>query len=208
MGENGPQSDWSVKDVFTTGEAAEVCRVSQQTIIRCFDSGRLTGFKVPGSKFRRIPRDELLRFMRTNNIPTDSINGGPVVRVLVICADGRLHEAARSAVDQDAFMKDRAGVSMVSTALDAGIEAASNLPGVVIISSDVPGIEMGAAVRRMLLLEHKPDVICAVQHANESVAQSLRDQGAAAVVALGDRRDTLGTVLLTVLRSRVSENGH
>ena len=29
------------------------------TIIRCFDSGRLRGFRVPGSKFRRIPREEL-----------------------------------------------------------------------------------------------------------------------------------------------------
>src|SRR5690606_13730789 len=63
--------DWLAKKVFTTGEAAEICKVSQQTIIRCFDSGRLQGFRVPGSRFRRIPRDELLRFMRENEIPTD-----------------------------------------------------------------------------------------------------------------------------------------
>ena len=43
-----------MKTVFTTGEAAEICKVSQQTIIRCFDSGRLKGFRVPGSRFRRI----------------------------------------------------------------------------------------------------------------------------------------------------------
>ena len=53
-----------MKTVFTTGEAAKICKVSQQTIIRCFDSGRLQGFRVPGSRFRRIPRDELLRFVR------------------------------------------------------------------------------------------------------------------------------------------------
>src|SRR5881396_206586 len=71
-----------MKTVFTTGEAAEVCKVSQQTIIRCFDSGRLTGFRVPGSKFRRIPRDELIRFMRANSIILDymlpDINGNIV----------------------------------------------------------------------------------------------------------------------------------
>ena len=33
-----------MKTVFTTGEAAKICKVSQQTIIRCFDSGQLTGF--------------------------------------------------------------------------------------------------------------------------------------------------------------------
>ena len=41
------------RGAVTTGEAAEVCRVSQQTIIRCFDAGRLKGFRVPGSRFRR-----------------------------------------------------------------------------------------------------------------------------------------------------------
>ena len=63
-----------MKTVFTTGEAAEICKVSQQTIIRCFDAGRLKGFRVPGSKFRRIPREALLAFMRANNIPADKLH--------------------------------------------------------------------------------------------------------------------------------------
>ena len=51
-----------MKTVFTTGEAAKICKVSQQTIIRCFDNGQLKGFRVPGSsKFRRIPRDHALQ---------------------------------------------------------------------------------------------------------------------------------------------------
>lgn len=49
--------DERMKSVFTTGEAAKICKVSQQTIIRCFDNGQLKGFRVPGSKFRRIPRE-------------------------------------------------------------------------------------------------------------------------------------------------------
>jgi len=59
------------KKIFTTGEAAEICRVSQQTIIRQFDAGRIEGYKVPGSKFRRIPRESLVRFMIENKIPID-----------------------------------------------------------------------------------------------------------------------------------------
>ena len=62
-----------MKTVFTTGEAAKICKVSQQTIIRCFDSGQLKGFRVPGSRFRRIPRDQLYSFMRDNGIPTDAL---------------------------------------------------------------------------------------------------------------------------------------
>ena len=65
-----------MKTVFTTGEAAKICKVSQQTIIRCFDSGQLKGFRVPGSRFRRIPRDQLYSFMRDNGIPTDALESG------------------------------------------------------------------------------------------------------------------------------------
>jgi excisionase family DNA binding protein len=65
-----------MKTVFTTGEAAKICKVSQQTIIRCFDSGQLKGFRVPGSRFRRIPRDVLYKFMKENSIPTDALESG------------------------------------------------------------------------------------------------------------------------------------
>src|SRR3954449_11333249 len=68
--------DESMKTVFTTGEAAKICKVSQQTIIRCFDNGQLKGFRVPGSKFRRIPREALYKFMKDNNIPTDALESG------------------------------------------------------------------------------------------------------------------------------------
>ena len=60
------------KTVFTTGEAAKICRVSQQTIILCFDNGQLKGFRVPGSRMRKIPRKFLHQFMRENGIPTDA----------------------------------------------------------------------------------------------------------------------------------------
>ncbi|MDP6379996.1 MAG: regulator, partial [Phycisphaerae bacterium] len=32
-----------MKEIYSTGEAAKICKVSQQTIIRCFDSGKLKG---------------------------------------------------------------------------------------------------------------------------------------------------------------------
>ena len=61
------------REVFTTGAAAVVCRLSQHTIIRSIDSGQLIGFKVPGSSHRRIARSDLLSFMRTNKLPLDLV---------------------------------------------------------------------------------------------------------------------------------------
>ncbi len=57
-------NDRATKKVFSTGDAAAICKISQQTIIRCFDSGRLEGFRVPGSRYSRIPRDCLIKFIR------------------------------------------------------------------------------------------------------------------------------------------------
>ena len=66
--EEQPQVDLS-KKIFTTGEVARILDVSQQTVIREFDRGWLTGFKVPGSKFRRIPRKELIAYMIREKLP-------------------------------------------------------------------------------------------------------------------------------------------
>ena len=81
----------TTKTVFTTGEAAKICKVSQQTIIRCFDNGSLKGFRVPGSRFRRIPRDNLYSFMKENGIPTDALESGKR-RLLVVDDDEDLVE--------------------------------------------------------------------------------------------------------------------
>jgi excisionase family DNA binding protein len=73
-GTNGVTKQVSLKKdptVFTTGRAAKICRISQQTIIRCFDNGTLEGFHIPGSSHRRIPRAKLEKFMTDNGIPMD-----------------------------------------------------------------------------------------------------------------------------------------
>src|SRR5882672_3838057 len=104
-----------MKQVFTTGEAADLCKVSQQTIIRCFDSGRLSGFRVPGSRFRRIPRAELLRFMKANEIPTDLLES-PTKRILVVDDDNQIIDLFVDVLSRD----NRFEVKTASTGYDAG----------------------------------------------------------------------------------------
>ncbi len=57
------------KEVLTTGEAAEICRCSLQTIIREFDDGVLKGFKI--RTFRRIPCENLLSYMNEIGMPEE-----------------------------------------------------------------------------------------------------------------------------------------
>ena len=72
-----------LKDVLTTGQVARICNVAPRTVTKWFDSGQLRGYRIPGSRDRRIPAAELARFMKSHNMPTDAVNAGKL-RVLII----------------------------------------------------------------------------------------------------------------------------
>ncbi|MCC6683355.1 MAG: response regulator [Phycisphaeraceae bacterium] len=134
-GSNTHTENITDKQVFTTGEAASICKVSQQTIIRCFDAGRLGGFRVPGSRFRRIPREDLIRFMRDNEIPTDTLDGG-AKRILVVDDDPQIIELFKDLLGAD----QRFAVRSASTGYDAGVVSAEFKPDLMILDYMLPDI--------------------------------------------------------------------
>ncbi len=123
------------KPVYTTGEAAEVCQLSQQTIIRCFDSGKLKGFRVPGSKFRRIPHPELLRFMKDNGIPLQGLDEN-VIRVLVVDDAPEIVELFVDVLQED----PRFEVATAMTGYDAGVMTQQFRPDIVVLDYMLPDI--------------------------------------------------------------------
>ncbi len=123
------------KAVYTTGEAADLCNLSQQTIIRCFDNGQLKGFRVPGSKFRRIPHNELIQFMRANNIPMDELGGGKT-RVLVVDDDPEIIELFVDVLTADG----RFEVETAQTGYDAGLKTQTFHPDVVVLDYMLPDV--------------------------------------------------------------------
>ncbi len=124
-----------MKDLFTTGEAAEVCRVSQQTIIRCFDAGRLEGFRVPGSRFRRIPRQSLVKFMKENKIPLDTIESGKR-KVLVVDDDAEIVELIVDVLDRDG----RFDTETASSGYEAGIATERFRPELILLDYMLPDV--------------------------------------------------------------------
>jgi excisionase family DNA binding protein len=124
-----------MKTVFTTGEAADVCKVSQQTIIRCFDSGRLKGFRVPGSRFRRIPREALLAFMKDNGIPPDALSSGKQ-KILVVDDDPEIVELFVDVLSRDG----RFEVKTANTGYDAGVLTQDFMPDLIILDYMLPDI--------------------------------------------------------------------
>ena len=146
-----------MKTVFTTGEAAEVCKVSQQTIIRCFDSGRLKGFRVPGSRFRRIPREALLAFMKDNGIPPDSLDNGKT-KVLVVDDDPEIVELFVDVLERDG----RFEVKTASTGYDAGMITQEFNPDLIILDymlPDINGNVVCKTIRQKPEFEHTKIII-------------------------------------------------
>lgn len=143
--------DLSEKQVFTTGEAADLCKVSQQTIIRCFDSGRLRGFRVPGSRFRRIPREELLRFMRENDIPTDVMDNSRRKRILVVDDDEQIVELFVDVLSRD----DRFEVRTAATGYEAGVLTEQFKPDLMILDFMLPDINGNVVCRTV---RQKPEL--------------------------------------------------
>ena len=165
----------STKTVFTTGEAAKICKVSQQTIIRCFDNGSLKGFRVPGSRFRRIPRNELYSFMRDNGIPTDALESGKR-KLLIVDDDQELVELM-----VDCFARDgRFEIRTANNGFDAGMLVKEFRPDLVVLDimlPDINGKEVCQRVRADNTLD-QVKVICISGMVEMDKVADLRAAGA------------------------------
>lgn len=131
-----------MKELFTTGEAAEICQVSQQTIIRCFDSGKVEGFKVPGSKFRRIPRHNLIKFMKENSIPLDNIDSGRK-KVLIVDDDEEIVELIADVLIRDG----RFDIETASSGYGAGMKTEQFKPDVILLDYMLPDVNGNVVCR-------------------------------------------------------------
>ncbi|MBP7051652.1 MAG: helix-turn-helix domain-containing protein [Phycisphaerae bacterium] len=139
------------RNVLTTGDVARICNVAPRTVSKWFDSGQLKGYRIPGSKDRRIPLSELVRFMKANNMPTDSLTAGKI-RVLVLDSD---EESGNGLID---VLKGRGGydVLVAHNGFEAGAAAQKFSPHVVLINLLTNGIDAHA--------------ICTSLRANEDLA--------------------------------------
>ena len=165
----------SIKTVFTTGEAAKICKVSQQTIIRCFDSGQLKGFRVPGSRFRRIPRDQLFAFMKDNGIPTDALESGKR-KILVVDDDTDLVDVIVDVLERDGRFETKT----VNNGFDAGMMVKEYRPDLIVLDvmlPDINGKEVCLRVRSDSSLE-MVKIICISGMVEEDKIADLKDAGA------------------------------
>ncbi|MHC5178988.1 MAG: response regulator [Planctomycetota bacterium] len=167
-----------MKSLFTTGEAADICNISQQTIIRCFDSGRLDGFRIPGSRFRRIPRENLIKFMKDNGIPLDNLNveKNGKIKVLIVDDDAEIVELMVDVLSRDGrFETQTAG-----SGYEAGLKTEQFHPDVIILDYMLPDVNGNVVCAT---IKSNPEfesirIIIVSGVANPEEVQDLLDSGA------------------------------
>lgn len=144
------------KTVLTTGEVARICNVAPRTVSKWFDAGHLRGYRIPGSKDRRIPIDHLVRFMRAHGIPLNGVDRG-CTRVLVFDADPTLCQALHSALTEENGFE----VATACTALEAGAAAQELKPDVIIVDVRLPDAPPKVVARFVHSLVD-PDATCLI----------------------------------------------
>ena len=116
------------KDVLTTGEVAKICNVAPRTVSKWFDSGSLKGYRIPGSRDRRIPVPELVRFMKSHGIPMDGITGGQT-RVLIVDGDEEITNTLHQVLAEQTNYE----VHVAGTGFEAGMECERFRPHVLLL---------------------------------------------------------------------------
>jgi excisionase family DNA binding protein len=125
------------KDVLTTGEVAKICNVAPRTVSKWFDSGALTGYRIPGSKDRRIPLNQLIRFMKTHGMPLNALMTG-CTRVLIVDGEQDIVEVLEKILEDEAKYE----VEVARSGFAAGATAEKFKPHVILLDmhlSDVDG---------------------------------------------------------------------
>ena len=113
------------RDILTTGEVAKICKVAPRTVSKWFDSGELAGYRIPGSKDRRIPRTELLVFMDKHGIPRDGL-GSDKQRALVVTKRGTNNSPLEKTLTENNFE-----VQSANSAFAAGVLAERFKPQII-----------------------------------------------------------------------------
>ncbi len=116
------------KEVLTTGEVAKICNVAPRTVSKWFDAGHLKGYRIPGSKDRRIPVNQLVKFMKNHGIPLDGLLTDQI-RVLIVDSEPEVLTTIKKLLNEQTDYE----VNTASDGFQAGLQCAEFKPHVLLL---------------------------------------------------------------------------
>jgi two-component system response regulator RpaA len=184
-----------MKKVFTTGQVAKICKVAPRTVSKWFDSGRLRGYRIPGSQDRRIPREHLIRFLKEHGMPLGELEEEGWHKILIIGADKLFIDRVKELLPDDEDYK----YEVANSGFEAGIQAHSFHPDTIVIDLAMgrsEAIQIAQNLRRDVGYEQT--LIMALASEDEAAPEKLTEYGFSEafkkpfdVALLGERIRTL-----------------
>lgn len=159
--------------VFTTGQVAHLCAVAPRTVAKWVDSGRLKGYKLPGSQDRIIPARELLAFLESHSMTSQaaSLRGALVKGVVVI---GREAAPLRESLQRLPGVE----VTWCATLLDAAEVIRRNPSAIVLMIQSMDEVAAARVIRQQCGL---PIPVIGIVEQDNELARDFRALGFAQV---------------------------
>jgi excisionase family DNA binding protein len=155
------------KNVLTTGDVAKICNVAPRTVSKWFDTGQLKGYRIPGSKDRRIPLSELIRFMKAHNMPTEGL---PVGKIRILIVDS--NEEVSSALAETLRAKAGYDVQTVRSNFETGATVQKFAPHVLLVNLLAEDIDAAGICRSIRANEDLQTIKVIALANNLSVSES------------------------------------
>jgi CheY-like chemotaxis protein len=171
--------------IYTTGDVARFCSVAPRTVSKWFDSGKLKGWRIPGSKDRRVKHDDLVSFMAKHAIPMDLVPAHDAKVLVVGCRD------------EAAFEGSGLEATFAGSSFRAGVEFATKRPACVVVD-----MELGRVEGRVIAREARAAGVPCVALSDSWPAEEMVDDGFSGVVG---RTPDVGACIRAVVEGHADE---
>lgn len=161
-------------EVLTSGQIAKICRVAPRTVNKWIDTGLLRGYRIPGSRNRRVPRDQLIRFLKENGMPLGGLEAEGRHKILIVGAEPFFIERLKELLPEDDDFK----YEIAHSGFEAGTLASSFHPDTIIIDHAMgrsESLQIASALRRNEA--YKETVIFALASEDEPSPEGLSEYG-------------------------------
>jgi excisionase family DNA binding protein len=165
------------KEIFSTHDAARICRVTPMTVIRWIKEGKIPAFKTAGGH-RRILRADLIRFCKARAIPF-ALDEGEAGRVLIIDADSAVRDAVAEAVRS---VDAKLTVEHAGDAFTAGRHVGEFRPNLIFLDQRLAGADALDLTARLAQNGSAQRVVVLVASSAGDAERAFRVRGALACI--------------------------
>ncbi|MCK5707459.1 MAG: response regulator [Candidatus Aureabacteria bacterium] len=163
------------KNTFSTGYVAKLLGVTNKTIVKWIREKGLNAFQLPGGEHYRIRKEELIKFLKINNVPVPKEIAPRIgkPRILIIDDDENMCFAIKRILVNDGSFE----VDVAFDGFDGGLKINTFKPDLVLLDIKMPGIDGIEVLKR---IKENPDtlqikVVIISAFINNDISQKIKE---------------------------------